>query len=84
MVWLSEGEAMVKLIPMAIAPHYCCRGVYYLPAKVMIPPVVSRVSCVDKQELWMVQMGVWYPKELVGGEPSPSAPSGAARACHGE
>ena len=32
----------------------------------------------------MVKIGVWYPKELINGEPSPSAPSGAAGACRGE
>ncbi len=29
-------------------------------------------------------MGVWYSEELIDGEPSPCAPSGAAGVCCGE
>jgi len=75
---------MVKLIPVAITPHYGSRCVHYLPTEVVIPPVIPWISCVDKQELWVVLVGVWYPEELISGEPSPGAPSGAARACCGE
>ncbi len=84
MIWLSGGKAMVKLVPVAVAPRYSGGGVCYLPTKVMVPPVVPRISCVDVQELWVVLMGVWYPEELIDREPSPCAPSSAAGACCSE
>ena len=84
MVWLFRGEAMVKLIPVAIAPHYSGGWVCYLPTKVMVPPMVPQISCVNVQELWVVLMGVWYNEELVNREPSPCTPSGAAGVFHGE
>ena len=80
-VWLSGREAMVKLVPVAVVPCYSGRQVHYLPTEVVVPPIVPWVSCVNKQELWVVLMGVWYYKESISGEPSPGAPSGAAGAC---
>ncbi len=75
---------MVEFVPMAFAPCYCGRWVCYLPTEISVSSVVPQVSFTNKQELWVVKMGVRYSKELVDGEPSPHAPSDAARACHGE
>ncbi len=46
-VGLSCSDAMVEFVPLVVAPHYWCQRVCYLPAEVMIPPIVSRVTCFD-------------------------------------
>ncbi len=74
----------MEFVLVAFAPHYCGGWVCYLPAEVSVSSVVPQVSFADKQELWVVKMGVGYSEELVDGEPGPCAPSDAARACHGE
>jgi len=75
---------MVEFIPIALAPRYCGGQVCYLPTEISVSLVVPWVSFTNKQELWVVKVGVGYSKELVDGEPSPCAPSDAAGACCGE
>jgi len=75
---------MVEFVPMAVVPRYCSGWVHYLPTEVSVSSVVPWVSFTDEQELWVVKIGFQYSEELIDGEPSPCAPSGAARACCSE
>ncbi len=72
---------MVEFVPLAIAPHYWCWRVCYLPTEVAVPSLVPGICCINLQKLRVVLMCVWYDEKLVDGEPCPCAPSGAAGAC---
>ena len=84
MIGLPSSKAMVKLIPVAIVPCYCGRGMHYLPTEVVVPPVVPWICCINMQKLGMVLVGVWYTKKLIDRKPHPHAPSSAVGACHDE
>ena len=51
---------MVEFIPLAIAPHYWCRRVCYLPTEVVVPSMVPCISCVNVQELGVALVHFWY------------------------